>query len=337
MTKAIIPVAGEGTRLRPHTYAIPKCLIGVAGKPILAHILDELLLYDVKEVVLVVGHLGDQVERYVRENYKFQVDIVQQPEPKGLGHAVYLTRKFIGNDSILTVYGDTLFKADLTDVLAGSANAIGVKKVEDWRRFGVVVHKGKRIVKFVEKPKEPISDLAIVGVNYIVDTGALFESLEYLIEKGKRTKGEYQLTDAFQMMLDSGVKMQMFEVDGWYDCGKPETLLETNRILLSSGPKRKQSIPGNNILVPPVYVAKTAHIKNCVLGPHVSIDNGATVEESILSDSIVGAGATVKDIVLESSIIGPNAYVRGPKWQLNVGDSSVIDFYHEQRPEEKTS
>ena len=186
--KAIIPVAGEGTRLRPHTYSVPKCLIGVAGKPIIGHILDQLVNYDIHEVVLVLGHLGEQVVRYVEGNYKFNLEYVEQKEAKGLGHAIRLTRKCVGDDPSLIVYGDTVFEADLAPILGAGKTAIGVKQVEDWRRFGVVRHEGDRITQFVEKPSEWVSDLAIVGINYIADTPALFDARDRLVEEQRKTK-----------------------------------------------------------------------------------------------------------------------------------------------------
>jgi len=328
--KAIIPVAGEGTRLRPHTYSVPKCLIGVAGKPIIGHILDQLVHYHIHEVVLVVGHLGEQVVRYVEDHYDFALQFVEQKEAKGLGHAIRLTRNCVDDSPSLIVYGDTVFEADLAPILSAGRTAIGVKQVEDWRRFGVVRHEGDRITQFVEKPSELVSDLAIVGINYIANTPSLFHALDRLVEEERKTKGEYQLTDAFQIMLDGGEEMRLFQVDGWYDCGKPETLLDTNRALLRNRPSPKNR--KGCVVIPPIYIADNATTENCILGPNVSIDEGAVVENAILSDSIVGQEAEVRDIVLEGSLIGPHAIVGGQRFQLNVGDSSVIDFHHGERP-----
>jgi glucose-1-phosphate thymidylyltransferase len=322
--KAIIPAAGEGTRLRPHTHTIPKVLVGVAGKPILGHILDALVQVGVDEVVLVLGHFGDQVARYVEQSYSLKVHPVAQEERLGLGHAVYLTRDYIDDNPFLIVYGDTIFDADLSQIVGRSTTHIGVKEVEDPRRFGVVTLEGNRITKFVEKPREPISRLAIVGVNYVVNGRRLFESLRRLIESGHKTAQEYQLTDALQLMLEGGEVLHAFPVEGWFDCGKPETLLETNHHLLEkvSHFRRRRG----SIFVPPVFVADSAKILNSIVGPDVSIDDEARVESAIVRNSIVSRKATVSNVVLSGSIIGVSAVVDGPTTRLNVGDSSEVRF-----------
>jgi glucose-1-phosphate thymidylyltransferase len=322
--KAIIPVAGEGTRLRPHTYTVPKVLISVAGKPLLGHILDRLTACGVDEVVLVIGHLGEQIVDYVRDTYDCEVRFASQTDRLGLGHAIHLTREHMGSEPCMIVLGDTIFDADLTKVVGSPSNCVGVKRVDDPRRFGVVTCEGTRVTQFVEKADPPISDLALVGVNYIADTEALFDSLEQLIRTDTKTKGEFQLTDALQIMLERGSDMRLFYVDGWFDCGKPETLLATNRSLLRRASHQKPR--DGNILVPPVFVAESAKVSHSVIGPDVTIDEEAEIESAILMNSIVGRKAHVTNIVLEGSIIGPNASVSGRFCRLNVGDSSQIDF-----------
>src|SRR3972149_1712943 len=231
--KAIIPVAGEGTRLRPHTHTTPKVLVYVAGKPILDHILDSLLEVGVDELVLIVGDRGEKIIDYVTREYTFRVHMVNQAQRLGLGHAIYLAREFLNGDPALMVLGDTVFKSSFEGVFEGGVTSIGVKAVDDPRRFGVVEMNGKYIENFIEKPDKPVSNLAIVGLYYIQDTNTLARALEKLIvEQDRKTKDEYQLTDALQIMLRDGVKMTSFPVEGWYDCGKAETLLATNRILL---------------------------------------------------------------------------------------------------------
>ena len=214
---AVIPAAGEGTRLRPHTHTLPKVLVQVAGKPILGHILDQLVAAGIDEVVVIVGYLGDLVEEYVTENFKLKAHFVEQEERKGLGHAINLARPHVGDRPCLVIYGDTIFDVDLPAMLAGPTNLIGVREVDDARRFGVVEVNGKSIVRMVEKPDQPPSNLAIVGLNLIRDSAAMFAAIDYLIEHDVRTKGEYQVTDAFQRMVETGVHMETFFVEDWFD------------------------------------------------------------------------------------------------------------------------
>ncbi len=322
--KAVIPVAGVGTRLRPHTHTVPKALLHVAGKPIIGHILDEVAALGIEEVVLVVGVMGDQILRYVNEAYRFRsVETVEQEDRKGLGHAIGLTKKLVSEEPILIIYGDTIFEGDLSDGISDSVDGkIGVKQVPDPARFGVVELEGKRIVNLVEKPKQFVSDLAIVGVNYIRNTPLLFECLDELLIEGIRTQGEYQITDAFRRMVEKGAALEVFFLEDWFDCGKPETLLATNRHLLE-----KQSEPleiAGSTILPPVFIAPSATIVGSIVGPYVSIAEDARVEWSIVKDSIIGEAAVVQHGLLEGSLIGNRALVQGASQRLNVGDSSEI-------------
>ena len=328
MIKAIIPVAGVGTRLRPHTHTLPKVLIHVAGKPMIAHILDELVAAGVSQVVLVVGDRGEMVIDYVRNNYDLKVEYVVQEERKGLGHAILLAKECFQNESALIVLGDTLFKADLHHILNSEkkSNYIGVKEVADPRRFGVVQLAGGKIKNFVEKPKDPPSNLAIVGIYFVHQTKQLFACLDEMVETGKRTAGEYQLTDGLQMMLERGEEMRTFLVDGWYDCGKPETLLETNRRLLAVNSSCPEQLKENNIILEPVYVSENVEIKNSIIGPYVSIAEGTKVQRSAIKNTIINENASVKNILLEESLIGPGAEVNGRQLKLNIGDSSQLDL-----------
>lgn len=322
--KAVIPVAGAGTRLRPHTHTIPKALLHVAGKPIIGHILDEVAVLGIEEIVLVVGVMGDQILRYVNEAYCFRsVEIVEQEDRKGLGHAIGLTKKLVGGEPILIIYGDTIFEGDLSDAIGDSVDGkIGVKQVPDPARFGVVELEGDRITNLVEKPEQFVSDLAIVGVNYIRNTPLLFECLDELLTEKIRTQGEYQITDAFRKMVEKGATLEVFFLEDWFDCGKPETLLATNRYLLE-----KQSAPleiAGSTILPPVFIAPSAAIIGSIVGPYVSVAEGARVEWSIVKDAIIGEEAVVQHGLLEGSLIGNRALVRGAPQRLNVGDSSEI-------------
>jgi glucose-1-phosphate thymidylyltransferase len=323
---AIIPVAGVGTRLRPHTHTLPKVLLHVAGKPILAHILDDLPALGITRAVLIVGYMGELVREYVDEHYKsLEVHYVEQPERLGLGHAVSLAEPYADDRPILIILGDTIFEADLKAVLGGGVNSIGVKAVEDPRRFGIVeVDAQGKVTRLVEKPEHPTSNLAITGIYYFIRGLPLFDALRELQHKDIRTKGEYQLTDAMQILVERGGTITTFPVDGWYDCGKTETLLETNRILLDKRAKTP-AIPGS-LTYGPVLIAEGATVENCILGPHVSVAAGAKLKNVFMRDSIINENATVEDIMLESSVVGENAVVRGGWRRVNVGDSSEVDF-----------
>jgi glucose-1-phosphate thymidylyltransferase len=323
---AIIPVAGVGTRLRPHTHTLPKVLLHVAGKPILAHILDDLCGLGVRRAILIVGYMGDLVREYVDAHYQqLEVTYIEQPERQGLGHAVSLAEPYAGEGPVLIILGDTIFEADLQPVLAGGVNSIGVKEVDDPRRFGIVeLGADGHVTRLVEKPEQPASNLAITGIYYFTCGRPLFEALRELQRRDLRTKGEFQLTDAMQLLVSHGEVITTFPVAGWYDCGQTETLLETNRVLLEK--QACGSAIAGSVVHPPVCVADGATIENCILGPHVTIAAGAQLRNAVVRDSIINEHATVEDIMLESSVVGENAVVRGGYRRVNVGDSSEVHF-----------
>ena len=323
---AIVPAAGAGTRLRPHTYTRPKVLLQVGGKPMLGHLLDALPALGIRKTVLIVGYMGERVVAYVRDHHpELEVEFVEQPERLGLGHAVSLAAPHAGSGPILIVLGDTLFEADLAAVLAGGTSSIGVKAVDDPRRFGIVeVDARGRVLRMVEKPDQPASNLAITGVYYFTHARPLFDALAEIQRLGIRTKGEFQLTDAMELMVQNGEVLSTFPVAGWYDCGKTETLLETNRVLLG---KRTDTpaIPGS-VIHRPVSVAPGALVENCILGPHVSVGAGARLKNAVIRDAIISQNATVEDMLIEASVVGENAVVRGAFKRLNVGDSSEVNI-----------
>jgi len=323
--KVVVPVAGEGTRLRPHTHTAPKVLLHVAGKPILGHILDEIAGLKPEEVILVVGHLGEKIQEYVSKHYSFKARYVQQHERKGLGHAVSLARPHVDpKEPVLILLGDTVFRAPFKDILSAKESLLGVKEVEDPRRFGVVEVKNGYVSRLEEKPAWPASNLVIVGIYYLTRPGLLFECLDDIMAKGVKVKGEFQLTDALECMIQRGEKMRLFPIDDWFDCGKVETLLHTNRELL----KRKASAYTlkNSIVIPPVFIADPERVEHSIIGPFASIAEGATVKRAILKDTIVSENAFVEDIALHNSLIGENAVVKGSFRTLNVGDSSEVDL-----------
>jgi glucose-1-phosphate thymidylyltransferase len=325
--KVIIPVAGIGTRLRPHTYTVPKVLLHVAGKPILAHILDIVKKLKISELVLITGFLGDQIVEYVKKNYDFKCKFVEQKELKGLGYAIYKAIPEMKDDEpVLIILGDTIFDADLKQVIHGDYDSLGVMPVADPRRFGIVEMKGRFVRRLIEKPERPTSHLAVVGVYNIRNTPLLRQCLEHIVKNKITTKNEYQLTDALQLMIDRGAKFKTFKIKGWYDCGKPETLLATNRKLLAK--LEPVSRVKTALILPPVFVSKSARVENCILGPNVSVADKAVLKNSIIRNSIIGIQATVENSILDSSLVGNRAQVKGVFRQLNVGDSSEINLSH---------
>ncbi len=322
--RAIIPVAGFGSRLRPHTFSLPKVLMNVAGKPILGHIMDKIIRDGFTEATLIVGYLGEQVAEYVRTTYDIKIDIVEQEERKGLAHAIHIARHTIGTEPVLIILGDTIFDVDLRPVLAGKHSSIGVKHVEDPRRFGIAEIADGLVTKLVEKPEHPTSNNAIVGLYWISRPAELLAAIDAIMKKDLRTKGEFQLTDALEEMRRSGVKISTFTVDGWYDCGKPETLLGTNRHLLDSASSEYRR-PGV-VVIPPVFISPSAEITHSVIGPYATIAAGVRIADSIVRNSIVGEEARVAMTLLENSIVGGNAVVTGSFKRINIGDSSEIDF-----------
>lgn len=324
--RAIIPVAGIGTRLKPHTHTTPKVLLNVGGKPILGHILDKLLEENINKATFVIGYLGDMIKQYVKEKYpSMQSDFIEQESMEGLGHAIYTAIPTFDDEEIFIILGDTIFDVDLKQVFKQKHSALGVKEVEDPRRFGVAVMKNGLIEKLVEKPQTPVSNLALVGLYYISNSDALIKSLNELVDKDIRTKGELQLTDALQIMIRDGVKIGTFPVDGWYDCGKPETVLSTNKYLLD---QKSVSPDFENVIINhPVFIANNTNIKNSVIGPYATIDEGAEIFDSIIRNSIIGSNGHVSKALLDNSIIGSNAIIKGTYKRLNAGDYSEIDFY----------
>jgi glucose-1-phosphate thymidylyltransferase len=329
----IIPLAGFGTRLRPHTFSKPKPLINVAGKPVLGHILDKLIRADLEEVVFVVGYLGDQIEQYVKTAYpNVKGHYVEQKELNGQAPAILLARDIVQGPTVI-VFVDTLADADLTS-LAGekSDGVIYVKEVEDPRRFGVVkLDEQGMIARFVEKPEDMSNRLAVIGMYYVRDIQALMGCCDELVRRNLKTHDEYFLADAFNLLIASGAKLRPQTVDVWLDCGKPETVLATNRYLLEHGQDNSASWTNDQrVIIPPVHIHPTAIIERSVIGPYATIAEGCHITNSIVRDSVVDAGASVSDHVLANSLIGRDAVLIGRPRRFNVGDSSVVGFDEEQ-------
>jgi len=321
--KAIIPVAGIGARLRPHTHTAPKALLHVAGKPILGHIIDELIAYDIRDIAFIVGFLGDKIVDYVENNYNIKASFIEQKELNGLGWAIHLAKDQIADEPVLIVLGDTIIDLNLEEVISSKYDTIGTRVVDDPRRFGIAEIKNGFVTRLVEKPESPVSNLALVGIYLIKSTGLFKKCLGELIEKKITTRGEYQLTDALSLMLEHKSKITTFNVDGWYDCGKKETLLETNRYLLSQ--IKTIDSYSDAIVIPPVYISPSARIIDSIIGPYVSIADDAFIESSIIKNSIISSSAEVRHCLLESSLVGNNSCYTGHYHKLNLGDSSEIE------------
>lgn len=322
--KAVIPVAGQGTRLRPHTHTVPKAMLHVAGKTIIEYILDEISAVDPDEYIFIIGYLGEKLRAFLERKIQKPVRFVVQKEMLGIAHALREARDYLANGPFLIVLGDTIFQADLARIVKKGVSAIGVRVVDDPRRFGVVMLDGERVIKLVEKPQTAVSTLAIAGVYYISDPELLVKCIDRVVDEEIKTRGEYQLTDALQLMVDAGHELGTFPIEGWFDCGEPSALLETNRSLLArveEVPKR----PGS-IIIPPVWIDESAAIQNSIIGPNVSVAGGAIVKDSIVRDSIVSEYAAVENLILQSSIIGDRATAQGKPATLNVGDSSQVEL-----------
>ncbi|HOJ38530.1 MAG TPA: sugar phosphate nucleotidyltransferase [Ignavibacteriales bacterium] len=324
--RAIIPAAGFGSRLKPHTITRPKVLLNVGGKPMISHIIEKLLTEGITKATFIVGYLGEQVEEYVKQYHPYlQSDFVYQEKLEGLGHAIWMAIPTFDEDELFIVLGDTIFEVELKSVFEKKVSSLGVKTVEDPSRFGVaVLDENQYITKLIEKPTTPISKLALVGMYYINKKQDLIDALNELVEKDIRTKGELQLTDALQIMIDKGHKFITFQVDGWYDCGKKETILETNRFLLEKN--YNTQIPKSCVIIPPVYISEDAQIENSVIGPYTTISRGCIIKNAVIKNSIVRTGAHVEDILLKDSLIGPNAFIKGNYRIINAGDNTEIEF-----------
>lgn len=328
--KAIIPVAGAGTKLRPHTYTQPKALIPLAGKTILSIIVDQLKDAGINDFVFIIGYLGEKIHDYVKERYpQLNCHFVQQNERHGTGHAINLTKEIIGDDEILIVLGDTIAEYDVKEIINTPYSMLGVKKVDDPRNFGVAeIEEDGFINRVVEKPAIPKSNMALVGVYKIKETGFLFSCIEKIIAANIKSYDEFNLTDALECMIQNGVKFQPFKVQNWFDCGKKETLLESNATLLKKfgGNIEEKHSFENTIIIPPVSIGEGCDIKNSVVGPNVAIGDHSRLNHAIIKDSIIGSYSNLFEIVLNTSLIGSDAEVRGVSRSLNIGDNTAIDL-----------
>lgn len=328
--KAIIPVAGAGTKLRPHTYTQPKALIPLAGKTVLSIIVDQLRNAGITEFIFVVGYLGEKIQDYVKSNYlNITAHFVYQNDRQGIGHAIRLTKNIVDGDEVMIVLGDTICEYDIQSVIKSEESLLGVRKVDDPRNFGVAEMDGEgNVYHVVEKPQIPKSNMALVGVYRVKESTMLFECLDTMMKEGMRTHGEYSITDALDCMIKRGAKFKAFKVDSWFDCGKRETLLESNATLLKKfgGSIMSSQAYENTVIIQPVRIGKGCDIRNSIIGPNVTIGDYTTVDSSIIKNSIIGSYSNLFDIVLDYSLIGSDTGIHGETRTLNIGDNTDIDL-----------
>lgn len=327
--KIVIPTAGFGTRLRPHTWSKPKPLVPVAGKPVLGHVLDMFgSLPEIDELVFIIGYLGEQIEAYVEQEYAhLTARFVVQEEMLGQSHAIWLAREGL-RGPMLMAFVDTLIDVDLSQLVDETEQAIAwVKAVEDPRRFGVVIldDKGK-VDRLVEKPQDMSNNLAVVGFYYFPRAQDLIRAIERQMEAGEKLAGEWYLADAVNLMLEEGLSMRAETVEVWEDCGKPGPLLDTNRYLLDHARDNTQAAAREGVsLEAPVFIHPSAEIEASRIGPHVSIGKGCRIRASRLRDSIVDEGASLENVDLHRSVIGRSAQVSGLSGSVNLGDDSQVE------------
>jgi len=331
--KVIIPVAGAGTKLRPLTYTQPKALMPLAGKTILSVIVDQLLEAGLDDFVFVIGYLGEKIQDYLERSYpNLKYTLVQQNARKGTGHAIYLTKEAVGKEELMIVLGDTICDYNVRDFMSQPVSQIAVRKVDDPRSFGVAeLGEHDRVLRVMEKPLIPRSNMAMVGIYYIRETEALFAALEKDLFTNQTEDDEYHLTHALNTMLEEGIRMDGYRVSNWFDCGKKETLLSTNATLLRQSPEANQgkavgATITDSVIIPPVAIAEGCHIRHSIIGPNVTIGENTRLHASIIRDSIIGAYAELEEVVLHSSIIGSDAFIRGLSQSLNIGDNTEIDL-----------
>ncbi len=315
--KCLIPAAGKGTRMRPLTHTLPKAMLPVAGKPTIFHIIDRAAKAGVRDFVIITGYLRELMESEILEAYpNLNIEFVAQKEQLGLGHAIYMAgSKFNKDDSMLLIYGDTLFEGDIETMMLSKNPVIGVFEVEDPRRFGVIEKgEGQTITNLVEKPEQFVSNLAIPGVNYFPSAVELFSALDHIVKNDIRTKNEYQATDAFQYMLREKKTVFTWQIlSAWDDAGTLEAILDTNKIILS---RRGM---GNTHAI-----AAGARVTNSDVGQYASVSEGAEITNSTLINCIVDRGSVVRNCRLENSLIGRNAIVENVQGTIVVGDDAQL-------------
>ena len=322
--QVIIPLAGKGTRLRPHTHLTPKPMLKVAGRPVMDWVMDRLEGLDVEELIFITGHLKEQVEQYARSRYPIPSRFIEQRVQDGTAGAVNLARPHV-HGPVMIIFVDTVFEADLTLVNRTDADGvIWAKEVDDYQRFGVVVTDDRGyMTRIVEKPSEPISKLANIGLYWIRDVAALWAGIDHTLAQ-PTNKGEYFLTDAFQHMIERGRRILTAEVGGWYDCGQLGTTLETNGILLAKGAARHPVLGPDVTIIEPVLVQDGVTIERATIGPNVTIERGTVVRDARVINAIVGEQCRIEQSTLRDAMLGDRVTVRHFEGSGSIGSDSDL-------------
>lgn len=329
----IVPMAGMGKRMRPHTLTVPKPLIPVAGKPIVQHLVEDIAnMCDEKidEVAFVIGDFGKEVENNllkIAENIGAKGRIFYQTEALGTAHAVHCAKECL-KGNIIVAFADTIFRADFK-LDASKDGVIWVNKVENPQQFGVVkIDANNHISEFIEKPKEFISDLAIIGIYYFKDGDNLRKEIEYLLDNDIKDKGEYQLTNALENMKNKGMSFEPGKVDEWLDCGNKNATVYTNQRVLEikkdAAAVDQSVISENSVIIPPVYIGKNVRLNGAVVGPYVSLGDGCIVERSLISNSIVQSNTKITTANITNSMVGNHSEYSGTVNELSISDYSTI-------------
>ncbi len=331
--KVIIPVAGVGSRLKPHTFTTPKALLEVAGKPILEYIINDALKLNPSEIIFVVGHLKESIESFVKTVFPtINSSFIDQKVRDGDGSAIRLAlEKFDTEEEVFVIFGDTMIDFEIKKSLTknNSDAIIYTMPVEEPSHYGIVNYDpaNMRISQVEEKPENPKSNLAIIGVYYFKSLLRLKYVLNELYAKKITIKGEYKLVQAIDKYTkDKESFVQAKVVNSWFDCGRPSVLLEANDYFLKKLGKGKITIKGDNLIIPPVYINKTAIIKKSIIGPNVSIGENACLENVIIEDSIICSDSILKNVLLKKSLIGKNVKYTKDMPKTNIGNNSEIEF-----------
>jgi len=329
--KLIIPMAGIGKRMRPHTLTVPKPLLPVAGKPMVQHLVEDIaatIKGEIEEIGFVIGHFGKEVETHLLDVAKrlgATGKIYYQEEALGTAHAIMCAQELL-DGNVVVAFADTLFRGEFM-VDTAHEGIIWVQKVEDPKPFGVVkLNKQNIITDFVEKPETFVSDLAIIGIYYFKDGAYLKKEMQYLLDNDIKEKGEYQLTNALENMKQKGTKFSVAEVSEWLDCGSKANMLHTNKRLLETKKSHKHSSVQliNSTIVEPCYIAENTTIVNSVVGPFVSIGSHNHVENSIISHAIIQSHSRLTNVNIIDSMVGSHVQYDGKQEMLNLGDYNQI-------------
>jgi glucose-1-phosphate thymidylyltransferase len=317
--KAIIPVAGKGTKLRPQTYTQPKALIPIAGKPLLAFLMDDLVQAGLDDFVFIVGYLGEKIREFVEKKYPgIHATFIEQISRQGIGHAIWLTKDAVDeNEPVFIALGDGVFDLNIKHIVEAPTSMLALKKVDDPREFGIaeMIEKNGTIISLIEKPQIPKSNLALVGLYKINESKKLFDILEFNIHHQVMTRGEIQLTDALMKMIEDGIVFKGYKVNNWFDCGRKETLLETKSVQLQ-----------NAVIIDPVSIAENCLMQDCIVGPFVTIGENTKITSSIIKESIIGSNSVLQGVLLKESLIGSDSSIHGMSQTLNLGDDTEIDM-----------